>query len=189
MTKFNHGKRDRFADIKKQELSFWENPSRFDDRKNRKFSFRKSMIEKSSAISKKKVDNPVEIIENKVLEVPVLDPNQVHLERLRKVCEENPGIKGKQVDITEGFIYCLSNPAWPEWVKIGETIDYEGRLKTYQTSSPMTDYKMFLTWWVEDRKMSEREILNSLKASGYEVKGEWVKISQQELIKFLQKVG
>lgn len=137
--------------------------------------------------SKYLLDKPKEIIDNVVLPVPVLDLNLAHLERLRKVCEENPGIKGKQIDIKEGFIYCLSNPAWPEWVKVGETIDYESRLKTYQTSSPMTDYKMFLTWWVEDRKIVEKGMLDTFKALGYEVRGEWVKISTDKLYEFLNK--
>lgn len=194
MKRIKASRKKRRDDIKKEEAKFWENSFRsnmeggsgFDDRRGRKKIFQ---IKKESElkIHKKKVDKPKEIIDNVVVPVPVVDPIRAHLERLRKVCEENPGIKGKQVDITEGFIYCLSNPAWPEWVKVGETIDYESRLKTYQTSSPMTDYKMFLTWWVEDRKMSEREILDSFRASGYEVQGEWVKISQEKLIEFLNK--
>jgi len=47
----------------------------------------------------------------------------------------------KDVQVKEGYVYVITNPAWPDWVKIGMAIDAEDRLNGYQTSSPMRDYE------------------------------------------------
>ncbi len=36
----------------------------------------------------------------------------------------------------EGQVYAITNPNFPDWVKIGMAIDAEDRLNNYQTSSP-----------------------------------------------------
>lgn len=112
--------------------------------------------------------------------------NKQHLEEIRKLIEFSNKMRGKQIDIPEGFIYIVSNPAWPEWLKVGETVDFENRLKAYQTSGPLNDYNMCLTWWVEDRKIVEIEILEKLKSLGYEIRGEWVKINYSSLLEILK---
>jgi hypothetical protein len=84
-------------------------------------------------------------------------------------------IKYKQNDhsaknIKEGFVYAITNPAWPEYVKIGCAIDVFDRLSSYQTSSPKRDYKLEAFVFVEDRLQFESYIHNK-----YECDGEWVK--------------
>ena len=34
----------------------------------------------------------------------------------------------KDAQLKEGYVYVITNPAWPEWVKIGMAIDAEDRL-------------------------------------------------------------
>ncbi len=42
----------------------------------------------------------------------------------------------------EGYIYIITNKSFPGWVKIGVTEDIKSRLRTYQTSSPLRNYKI-----------------------------------------------
>ena len=41
-----------------------------------------------------------------------------------------------------GYVYVITNAAWPEWVKVGMAIDADDRLNGYQTSSPFRDYEL-----------------------------------------------
>ena len=44
--------------------------------------------------------------------------------------------------VKDGYVYILTNPAWPDWVKVGMAIDAEDRCNSYQTSSPYRDYQL-----------------------------------------------
>lgn len=43
---------------------------------------------------------------------------------------------------TEGFIYIISNPAWPDKVKVGMSVDPLERLSTFNTGDPYRAYKL-----------------------------------------------
>ena len=58
-------------------------------------------------------------------------------------------------DNPEGQVYVITNPAWPEWVKVGMAVDSEDRIKNYQTSSPFRDYIIVYTYEVDDRRAAE----------------------------------
>jgi hypothetical protein len=58
-------------------------------------------------------------------------------------------------DSTQGEVYVLTNPAWPEWVKVGMAVDSEDRIKSYQTSSPFRDYILVYSYEVDDRRAAE----------------------------------
>ena len=62
----------------------------------------------------------------------------------------------KDVKVKEGYVYAISNPAWPDWIKIGMAIDAEDRLNGYQTSSPMRDYELIHSVYFDDRNKAER---------------------------------
>ena len=47
-------------------------------------------------------------------------------------------------DNNPGFVYLITNKAWPEWVKVGRTANPRVRLRNYQTSSPLRDYEVIL---------------------------------------------
>ena len=57
--------------------------------------------------------------------------------------------------VKEGYVYVMTNPAWPEWVKVGMAVDSEDRLKSYQTSSPFRDYILVYAYEVDDRRAAE----------------------------------
>ena len=72
----------------------------------------------------------------------------------------------------EGQVYIITNPNFPEWVKVGMAVDSEDRLNGYQTSSPFRDYALFTCWSVTDRRSAESEA-HSLLDKMYERRGEW----------------
>lgn len=79
--------------------------------------------------------------------------------------------------------YVITNPAWPEWVKIGFTSKSEmkSRLSTYQTGSPFRDYEVFHEVHFEDAKSAEKEVhkrlkqMNVIRSSGTE----WFKMPKK----------
>lgn len=77
----------------------------------------------------------------------------------------------------EGQVYIITNPNFPEWVKVGMAIDAEDRLRGYQTSSPYRDYELFYSWSVNDRRTAESEAHSILKEWTVGKKNEWFKCS------------
>ena len=73
----------------------------------------------------------------------------------------------------KGFVYIITNPAWPDWVKIGMCVDAEDRLNGYQTSSPNRDYKLEYAVKVSNRRKSETMAHKICKKMGVDNKGEW----------------
>ena len=78
---------------------------------------------------------------------------------------------------TEGQVYIITNPSFPEWVKVGMAVDAEDRLRGYQTSSPFRDYELFYSWSVNDRRTAETEAHSILKEWTAGKKNEWFKCS------------
>lgn len=79
-------------------------------------------------------------------------------------------------DIKEGYVYVMTNDAWPDWVKIGQAVDVKDREKGYQTGSPFRDYTM--RHWVRVTDMSKMENKAHLQAKSIgEKRNEWFNIS------------
>ena len=87
--------------------------------------------------------------------------------------------------VTEGFIYVISNPAWPGTVKIGCAIDVESRLKGFQTGSPARDYRLEHAIYTSDRRATEK-VLHQL-FDGHRMQGEWFAISVDDAIEMLDE--
>jgi len=79
----------------------------------------------------------------------------------------------------EGQVYIITNPNFPEWVKVGMAVDSEDRLNGYQTSSPFRDYELFTCWSVTDRRSAESEA-HSLLDKTYERRGEWFNCTPEQ---------
>ena len=79
----------------------------------------------------------------------------------------------------EGQVYIITNPNFPEWVKVGMAVDSEDRLNGYQTSSPFRDYALFTCWSVVDRRSAESEA-HSLLEKTYDRKGEWFNCTPEQ---------
>ena len=76
-------------------------------------------------------------------------------------------------DGTAGFLYAITNPAWPGKVKLGLSTQPHKRLAQYQTYSPLRDYKMYhWSFWLDVRK-AEKSFHGLLNADH-----EWVTLDQ-----------
>lgn len=77
----------------------------------------------------------------------------------------------------EGHVYILTNPAWPEWIKVGMAIDAQDRCSSYQTSSPFRDYTLEYSVSSEDRRTDEAKAHTKLALIAEDRRGEWFKVS------------
>ena len=93
----------------------------------------------------------------------------------------------KDIKVKEGYVYAISNPAWPDWIKIGMAIDAEDRLNGYQTSSPMRDYKLLHSVSSKDRGKLERVAHKAASLCG-ERQGEWFKITSEQALVILEHI-
>ena len=82
--------------------------------------------------------------------------------------------------IKEGYVYAITNPAWPEWVKIGMAIDANDRCNGYQTSSPFRDYTLEHVVVTNNRRAAEAEAHKSAARMAKEVRGEWFKLDIEQ---------
>jgi hypothetical protein len=76
----------------------------------------------------------------------------------------------------EGYVYILSNPAWPGWVKVGMAVDAQDRCNSYQTSSPFRDYILHCSILCSDRRKDEQIAHIHLEGLSSERRGEWFKV-------------
>jgi len=78
--------------------------------------------------------------------------------------------------IKEGYVYAITNPAWPEWVKIGMAVDADDRCNGYQTSSPFRDYTLEHMVVTNNRRAAEAKAHKSAAKIAKETRGEWFKL-------------
>lgn len=70
-----------------------------------------------------------------------------------------------------GFLYVITNPAWPGYSKIGRTTNAVSRHRTYQTASPHRDYTLHYARWFADVCRAERTLKDLFP--GHREIGEW----------------
>ena len=87
--------------------------------------------------------------------------------------------------VKEGYVYVITNKAWPDWVKIGMAIDAEDRLSGYQTSSPHRDYILEHSVYSNERRKAEQQAHSRAAKLAIEVNGEWFKLTVQQAIEVL----
>lgn len=87
--------------------------------------------------------------------------------------------------IKEGYVYVITNPAWPEWVKIGMAVDADDRCNGYQTSSPFRDYVLEHMIVTKDRRKAEAQAHFAAGKLASSKNGEWFKLSVEEAKKIL----
>ena len=88
----------------------------------------------------------------------------------------------KASNIPEGFVYAISNPAFPDYIKIGSTVDVIERLSTYQTYSPFRDYELISYFFSYNRLSDEKNII-----SMFESKNEWCKVSVEDITEIFKR--
>ena len=75
-----------------------------------------------------------------------------------------------------GYVYGVTNPAWPGWVKVGMAVDAQDRVNSYQTSSPLRDYELLCSFKSDDKSADERKAHLLLQKEASEFRGEWFKV-------------
>lgn len=90
--------------------------------------------------------------------------------------------------IKEGYVYAITNKAWPDWVKIGMAIDAEDRCNGYQTSSPHRDYVLEHSVHSNDRRKAEQQAHTRAVKKAVDCKGEWFKMSISDAINILDNL-
>mgnify|MGYP003651775248 CR=1 FL=1 len=80
-----------------------------------------------------------------------------------------------------GFLYVITNKAWPDWCKVGISVDIKSRLASYNTSSPLKDFEVIYSVSTDKHQLIEREVL-AILSKEFESNSEWFKTSPLEAI-------
>ena len=79
----------------------------------------------------------------------------------------------------EGYVYIISNDNFPAYYKVGVTNNIKSRLCTYQTSSPLRNYKIEYYIHHPDCYEAEKRIKEMMKYFATDIKNEWYKVSRE----------
>jgi len=127
-------------------------------------------------------DNDIDEIDFDMNETDLKFNNELKIKRL-----EN---QNKHVDISGGYLYIITNPAWPKWIKVGMAMNVLARLRMYQTYSPLRDYQLvFHSEFMENRRETERLAHRALKRAKLGQKGEWFESPVPGAISILNSAG
>lgn len=75
-----------------------------------------------------------------------------------------------------GYLYIITNPAYPGWVKVGTTGNLKQRLHTYQTGDPFRKYHLEYSLHHPMFREAEVKIKEVMQHFALEIKGEWYRI-------------
>lgn len=75
-----------------------------------------------------------------------------------------------------GFLYVITNKAFPGWVKIGVTENLNKRLQQYQTASPHRDYVLEYSLHHPNYLIAEKRIKEVMQYFALDQKNEWFKV-------------
>jgi hypothetical protein len=90
----------------------------------------------------------------------------------------------------KGFIYIMSNPAYPGSLKIGQTSkDPEERRKDLGSTGVLEDFVLEYYAFVEDYELLEIKVHKELNDVRYKENKEFFKISVPEAIKTIRRVA
>jgi len=158
---------------------------------SKKAEYLYSLLRQCGCRRKAPVNYSVTFSQQDIINTTILDTEfsiKQRLENIRTVYDEEIKIHGEQTLIAEGFVYLISNLAFPGWVKAGMTIDYENRLSQYNIYDPTCGFKMHIVKWSSNRRGKEQELLNHLSDKSLSRKGEWFKIDIKEAESIFDKV-
>tara|TARA_R110000787_G_scaffold251385_1_gene356872 strand:- start:267 stop:1073 length:807 start_codon:yes stop_codon:yes gene_type:complete len=83
---------------------------------------------------------------------------------------------------SKGFVYCITNPSFEGWVKVGKAVHVERRVSAYNVSSPYRNYKIKYFREFDNCSRAEYFLLNKLGSISDEQSGEWFKIDVDKTI-------
>lgn len=75
-----------------------------------------------------------------------------------------------------GYLYIVTNAAFPGWVKVGTTLNLKERLHTYQTGDPHRNYRLEYFLHHPAFREAEKKIKEVMKHFAKAIKGEWYEV-------------
>jgi hypothetical protein len=113
--------------------------------------------------------------------------NDPELDEIKaEVSSERSKLNNKQITNKRGHVYVMTNPAWPGFVKVGKSADYEGRVNGFQTHSPHGDYVLEYKKKFEDRNLAEQIAHSGLLEFHHQ--REWFKCSAEQAIQIISQI-
>ena len=91
--------------------------------------------------------------------------------------------------ISHGEVYIITNPAWKGWIKIGMAVESKDRLKGYQTSSPLRDYKLRYSKAFLNRRDAETKAHALCSEHAEQVENEWFKMTIKKAIQLIKNIN
>lgn len=88
--------------------------------------------------------------------------------------------------VISGFIYGLTHPSFPGFVKVGRAVDLKGRLSGYNTGCPSNSYQFSWVIPVEDTHRGEQRAHDRLWK--HQVKPEWFALSAEAALTLLKDI-
>lgn len=86
-----------------------------------------------------------------------------------------------------GYLYIVTNDAFPGFVKVGCTEDLDARLRSYQTSDPKRGYKMVFNIPHPDCIPAEKRIREAMRHFALSQRNEWYEIPLHMAISRLEE--
>lgn len=84
--------------------------------------------------------------------------------------------------MSDGYVYIISNPDFPGYLKIGIAENIKARLSSYQTASPRRNYKVEYKIYHPNCRLAEKQVQESLKMFALKQRNEWFEVSLQVAI-------
>ena len=78
--------------------------------------------------------------------------------------------------ISGGYLYIITNSAWPNFIKIGITTDLDKRLQQYQTGSPHRDYRIVYSLYHPEYDVAEKKLKETMLPFAKSIKHEWYEV-------------
>jgi len=82
------------------------------------------------------------------------------------------------VKTTAGYVYVISNPAWPQWFKVGKATVEKERCRAYQTGDPFRNYSLEYSMETTNRHALEKVAHDMLEPVCLKRQGEWFKFPE-----------
>lgn len=86
----------------------------------------------------------------------------------------------------DGFVYLVTNRAWPGCVKVGRAFNPATRLAAFNTADPNRAYRLVAARYFKDCETSEVEIHDHLNP--HRVGGEWFRVSARAAVEILESL-
>lgn len=85
-----------------------------------------------------------------------------------------------------GFVYAVTNPAWPDKIKIGRTENPQRRVAQLQTGDPHKAYSMVYCKFFTDCHMAEHQAHEAAATRSPTQNGEWFTLAKYEVVNIIK---